>query len=229
MTRILENRDSHSLVQHDDGSVELVPWSPMNQLVYKHGLHGVLREGNEIFTVKTDDGMPDLTITPLDDATEFKIEYGDDTVHVDKHEKSDFVDALLDAADSDTDGLDHRPILDFASDLFDTDVNPAMVDQAAQALDGDIEVTDKGWLINDVVLLTYDNEFYHPGTTAVNSRGETLGANASQLAYELRFQGEGQTDWDDWESLADMGTQAEFLARAMWALKYAPEEVEAVG
>lgn len=227
MARILETRDSHYLVQRDDGSVELVTRTDMNILIYEHNLAGLLKRGDEVINIGDD---PRVQLIPNDDATEFTLRIGDDEFEVATHHKAALVKALLDAYDTGAEPTT-RPLLDFAGQLMDTAVNRNVVDRLADEppFDTHVEVTENGWLINDHLLLTYDNEFYHPSTTRVDSSGSVVSGGSNKLAYDLRFDhrpdDHGQIALDSFDYLGDTDDQVEFVARAYWAITYAPTSI----
>lgn len=231
MPEIIEDRDSHATVLADDGSVEIISWgSEMNRLVYKHDLAGLVKHGTDILVVETREGT--MQIVPNDDATEFTIEAGDDSFHIPKHEKSDLLSALDDAYTSGgDDGIDDDVLVDYVYDLMDTAVNPAAAAQflALPVFDDAVERTDDGWRIYDDVLLTYDNEFYQPETRRTTRTGQIVEDGANKIAYEIRFSrsndATGQMDLTDYDTdyFGDDAELVEFLARAIWAVTYAPE------
>lgn len=229
MTRILDDRDSHALVQHDDGTVELIPWSPLNTLVYRHGLDGLLVTGDDVLHWSADEtGSQDILIRPTDGATEFDFSIGDETFHIAQHEKSDLIDVLLDAYDergAGSDAVAHGALIEYAGRLMDTDVNPTVVDRLVEHphFADAVERTSKGWRINGHVLLTYDNEFYHPNTTRKTQSGGIVDDGANKSAYDLRFEQAGQTELTDLGDFGATESEVEFISRAIWAVTYTGE------
>jgi hypothetical protein len=228
MPEILEDRSSHATVLKDDGSVEIISWgSEINRLIYRHDLAGLVKHGDEILSVETDEGT--MQLIPNDDASEFSIEIGSESFSVPKHQKSALLSALDDAYGDD--GLDDQVLLEFVYDLMDTTVNPAAAAQflALPVFDGAVERTDKGWRIHDDVLLTYNNEFYQPETRRTKRTGEIVEGGSNKVAYELKFSQShddtGQLDLTDFDTdyLGDDAELVEFLARAIWAVTYVPE------
>lgn len=224
MPRILDNRDSHVLVQ-EDGETKLVPWSDYNILVYKHGLHGLLVEREEILSLR---GPPKTEIAPDGDSG-FSIKASNEDydyqVRVPPHERRALLDALVQVYD-DPD-RDPQPLVDLVSEKLDFDVNPQIVNPLAETFGDAVEVTDDGWLIHGHVLLTYDNEFYHPNRRAADRNGTVLDESESRNAYEVRFRrrpdGDGQLNLDGFAGLGTEDETVDFVARAVWAVTYAPE------
>jgi hypothetical protein len=234
MGRVLDNRKTHALVLQDDGETELIPWSDYNKLAYKHGLSGLLVDRDEHVQLTNDEYA--VTISPdmegdrevyginLDRLDADWTEY----VTVAEHDKSDLLDALL--VTYETNPPDPQPLVALAAEILDYAVNPRVVDQLT-ALDvfDDVDVQSDGWLIHDHVLLTYDNQFYHPNTDRAKRDGTVLDDSANKPAYEVRFQrrpeGEGQLELDGFTGLGTTDDMVEFVTRALWAVTYTPEDL----
>lgn len=227
MPRILDNRDTHVLVL-EDGETKLVPWSDYNTLVYKHGLHGLLVERDEILSLR---GPPKTEIAPDgDDGFSIRVSDGDQSykVRVPPHERQSLLDALLTVYDDPE--RDPQPLVDLVSQKLDFDVNPQIVEPLASTrpFDDAVEVTDDGWLIHGHVLLTYDNEFYHPNRRGADRDGKVLDESANRNAYEVRFRqrpdGDGQVDLSGFSGLGNEDEMVDFVSRALWAVTYTPEK-----
>lgn len=226
MPRVIENRGSHVFLQMDDGTVDVVPWSKQNKLVYKHGLENFLIERSEELQFNQD---PKVILSP-DGDNQFRItvDLGDEELSsiVPQHMHKDFLDALDSVYQSEQ--RDIQPLLDLAEDLIDYKVYPPYVEKFADIpLFADaVEVKEEGWLINDHVLLTYDNEFYHPNVQDSRRDGKVLDESANRIAYELRFKNRpdtsGQTRLESFDGF-NTDEVVEFIARAMWAVSYTPE------
>lgn len=225
MPRLLEDRAEHALVQHDDGSVELIPWSPLNRLVYRHNLTGLLKDGDDVLAL-TRDEKPNVTVIPNDDATEFDLKVGEDTIHLAPHQKSELVDRIADAYEGDgRPSVD--PFVDWATDLLDTRANKSYVNQFADlpVFADSVEVRSDGWFINDHLLLTYDIEFYHP-EVASRDAGDAELKQSDAEAYKVRLTGDtepGQSALSDFSRIGKADDQQKFIAKALWAVKHAPE------
>lgn len=234
---VLDERPNHLLLLTDDGT-ELVPRSPRNELVYQHDLRELLVDEDETWVYHDTDAGITAEIRPDDGDSAYLLLFrvrdddSDDderevSAYVDRHSKLEFVEAL-EACYTD-DGVETvRPLLEFARDLLDTAVDPRAVKPLAKLpqFAPHVEVVSRGWLINDHLLLTYDNEFYHPNTKRTKRDGTVVDDSANKTAYEIHFpRGEGQLELaDDWTYLHDSEDAVEFLARALWAVTYAPEE-----
>lgn len=225
--RILENTDTHLYVL-EDGETKMIPWSDHNTLVYKHGLHGLLAERDEILTLR---GPPRTEIAPDGDSG-FSVtvtnEEHEHRARIPPHETRALLDALVTVYDDDE--RDVQPLVDLVSELLDFDVNPEIVRPLAstQPFDDAVEVTEDGWLIHDHVLLTYDNEFYHPNQQAFTRNGGVVDESSDTHAYEVRFRerpdGTGQLNLDGFAGLGTEDEMVDFVARALWAVTYAPEQ-----
>jgi hypothetical protein len=227
MPRILDNRDTHVLVL-EDGETKLIPWSDFNTLVYKHGLHGLLVARDEILHLR---GPPTVEIAPDgDEGFSITVSNNDHEyqVRVPQHETRQMLDALVDVYD-DSD-RDPEPLVELVDDQLGFDVNPNIVDTLADTrpFDDAVAVTKDGWLIHDHVLLTYDNEFYHPNQQAFTRNGEVVDEASDTHAYEVRFRqrpdGEGQLNLTGFAGLGNEDEMVDFVARALWAVTYTPEQ-----
>lgn len=220
MPEILDDRGDHVLVKHEDG-VELISWSPLTRLVWKHDLWGLLRDRDEPWYAEDDDGLW-VGIRPAEDGR-FVIETADIT-HVIGQQQFDDLVAILDEAYEHADGDEPspKPIVDALGRLLDTEVNPRAVDPVAEypTFRDHVEVRDDGWFIHDHLLLTYDNEFYHPMTESKErSGGSVIPAGSNAKAYELQFRG---TTTDEQATLGEFTRTAnvEFITRAKWAVDH---------
>lgn len=229
MPRLLDDRETHALVQLDDGEVELIPWSPMNRLIYRQNLHDLLVEGTEILSTRNEQYA--IELVPDDDASSYSLTVsdgeGDFTVSVPPNEKHALMEALVDGYEQDDRA---GALVQFAYDVLDYTVPPDIVDplSSVSIFEDAVEVTSDGWLIHDHVLLTYNNEFYHPNVRATQRNGKPLPEDANNVAYEVRFQKspdvDGQSGLSDFAGFADVDDVADFVSRALWAVLYTPEE-----
>lgn len=229
MPRILDNRDSHVLVQ-EDGEVKLIPWSPRNKLLYKHGLHGLIVDRSEILSLR---GPPAVEIAPDGDSGfSIKVSHDDheefeDKVRIPPHGVQDLLEAL--ATVYDTPERDVTPILSLVRERLDFDVAPGIVRPLAnvEPFDSTVEIVKDGWLIHDHVLLTYNNEFFHPKQRGYTRNGSTIDDSANQEAYEVRFHrrpnSDGQAELTGFEGTGYSDVLVDFVRRALWAVTYAPE------
>ena len=90
-----------------------------------------------------------------------------------------------------------------------------------------VEIVDDGWLIHGHLLLTWEREFYHPGTTSKTRSGSIIGDGSTESAYklstdqrlgvnslrEIQFEGQSHRLSDD---------EMDFIVRAMWSIANAP-------
>lgn len=213
MPEVIEERSGHLLVREDDGSVNLITLSPFNRLLYDHGLFGLLKAQDESLALSDDDWT--VSIEPQG-GNEYVVDIEDSISPTLKpHEKSRLVDALVDAYDTDADP-DPEPIVSATMALRDYDVIPSLVDDLADipSFDHAVEVTEDGWLIHDMLLLTYNNEFVNTRTDSHTRSGDSVRPTTKEGAYEIRFRTQRTLD----ESYTDRDTEARFIARAKWAV-----------
>lgn len=232
MARVLEDRGTHATVLNDNGEVELISWSsPTNVLIYKHGLADVVKHGTETWEGHSE-RYGDVKIEPQDNAASFIVTFDDERFSVPAHEKAAFVSTLKEMfGDADDGEVDFVPLSDFIARINDTLVNPLTVKALLDLpLFETVEPTMDGWLINDIVLLTYDNEFYQPKTRRTNRTGEVVEGGSRKIAYEVNFSNNphrdlGQTLLGEYSRHIEDEDTVEFITRAIWAVTYVSEEV----
>lgn len=229
MPEILDNQETHALILRDDGTTETVTWNARNTLIYKHGLSDLLVERSELVVIE---GESDTTVevSPFggDGSFTIHIERGDfsDSAPVPEHRMDELLRALRDVYEGDR---DPRPLVRLAGDILDYTVDPGRVQSlvAIEPFDDAVEVRDDGWYIYDHLLLTYNNEFYHPDSKGRDRSGNVVSEGANKRAYELQFQSDhdaGQSSLGSFGGLGSDEDTVEFLARALWAITYAPQE-----
>jgi len=225
VNKVLDKTDTNMLVQHKDGSVENVSLSPLNRLLFDHGLWGVLRDGSEILQLDGEDRG--VTLIPGEDAREYTMEVDEtEPLHIGEHQKSELVDALMDCYGNDGE-RNPAPLLRLYDRLRANVVRQRVVNYIGEsaALGNSIEMRDDGWLINGHLLLTWDNEFIHPGTTSRTVSGSAVRAGSSEPAYQMSLShvgNENRTITADGETYRLTDAEMEFVARSLWAIKQAP-------
>lgn len=222
MPEIIEERDSHLLVLNDEGDTEFIPMSPFNRLLYKHGLFGLLKDQDELWTAADGDEKEWVLIEPLGDH-EYHAETHEIETTIKRHEKTELVDYLVEAYKQGDGSPDPQPVINGIMRMRDFDAIPSHVDPLAETptFDEHVEVQEDGWLINDHVLLTYDNQFKHEHIDTHERSGDDVRpVETDQDAYELRF---SYQDAHFSERSGQSADDVEFIARAKWAIDHTAE------
>jgi len=225
VNKVLDKTDTNMLVQHEDGSVENVSLSPLNRLLFDHDLWGVLRDGTEILTLS--EGNREVTVIPGDDAREYTLGVSEtESLHLGEHQKSALIDALRQVYDE-GDERDPQPLIELYDRLRADMVRRRVVNGVGQnpPFASQLECREDGWLINGHLLLTWDNEFIHPGTTSRTVFGSGVRAGSSESAYQMTLSSAGNENREvtiDGQTYRLTDSEMEFVARAMFALKQAP-------
>lgn len=231
---ILEERDDYAFVQYEDGTTDQITWTAYNRLVLKHGLDGLLLDESETKMYRGDEWNVD--IIPSGNGNNYALkcwshphELGsapDYQATVPVHHKEELLQKLV-AIEEDGEPAD--TLVSLVQDILDFTVIPQDVNPVAELPQFDaVEVRDDGWFIHDHLLLTYDNEFYHPETRGTTRNGELLDENANREAYEVEFTNrpdtDGQTSLGGFEKrMSGDNDLVEFLTRALWAVNQAPD------
>lgn len=223
--RILDERDNYVYIYDEEANeTELIPWSDLNKAVYKHGLRNLLVDRDSTYTFEKPSGT-EVTVEPTErnGINVYLVSHGTAQVVVTPDNKKVLLDALVRLYDSQENGDPDFSILDeMMSELADTAVLPEVVRPLAEQpyFEDAVEVMENGWLIHDHVLLTFDNEFYHPKVTSTTRSGAPVNGER-RLAYELRFeqQDDGQSELGDFEGIDPKGTKT-FIAMAIWAVEF---------
>lgn len=228
MPELLDNPGANYLIQYDDRSVELVPKSDMNRLVFEHGLWGLLRTGDDILVVKPDGEKPRIRVVPETSAQAYSLHVGDyDPIHLGPHQKADLVDALMEGKCED--GNLRRSLIRLYDTARDVSVRERIIGVIAEhePFASNVEVVKDGWLIHQHLLLTWDREFYHPGTMSKTRSGHIIGNGSTEKAYQVNMR--KKPDPDGMRSLSVDGhdyrlsdDEMDFITRAMWAIAAAP-------
>jgi hypothetical protein len=223
MTTVKRRTPANIVVQHDNGSVESIPLSPKNKLLFDHNLWGVLQDGSEILKLS---GNPGVTITPNDDSTEFTIVVGDaEPLHIGEDMKGRLMDALKDVYTKGND-RDLQPLIDLHDRIRDDRVRRYVVDSIVEmppfsqyVEEGRLEVTSNGWLFGGELLLTWNCDFRHPETTSRKVSGSSINPGSADSAYDVSFNSRSTThtvEVDD-NTYRLTNDEMDFMARALWA------------
>lgn len=227
---ILEENDTYWYVKKPDGTTTSITKSPRNRLLYDYNLYGLLRGGNDIvmFNHGDDTDGPPIRLVASDDAREYQLKVGEaQPIHLGEHLKSDLVDALIDVYEGEE--RDVTPLVEFYDAIRKDRVRNKVVDALAsrQPFAEVVTSTEDGWLIHDHLLLTWKRDLHHPNTTAYNRRGNTVAEGASEIAYDVEIREPRNSDTDreltvDGTTYRLTDAEMEFVALAMWGVKYAP-------
>jgi len=228
MPKLLDSPEANYLIQYDDGDVELVTKSDMNRLVFEHGLWDLLKTGEEILCLKAEDKKPMMQVIPGEGARSYTIQMGDyEPVHLGPHQKGDLVDALIEGKSEN--GNTRESLVRLYDNTRDVSVRKRLINFVAkhEPFASVVEIVDDGWLIHGHLLLTWEREFYHPGTTSKTRSGSIIGDGSTESAYklstdqrlgvnslrEIQFEGQSHRLSDD---------EMDFIVRAMWSIANAP-------
>lgn len=221
---ILDDNPTCWFVQFPDGSTDIVAKSNLNELLFEHNLWGLLQDGSEVWKATTDDGDSVITVTPMNDASEYRMTIGSGAeVHIGTHHKSRLVDELNAYYTEDS----AKGLVSMYERLRTEQVRPDVIQHfAALPVFEDVEVQDGGWLFHDTLLLTLDREFRHPNTTSRTRSGSIIEAGANDNAYDLSI-GDPSDHFErtvtiDGARYRLSNGEMEFLAKAVWAATKAP-------
>ncbi|AGM10963.1 hypothetical protein M193_gp082 [Halorubrum tailed phage 7] len=228
MPKLLDKNDANLLVENDDGEIELVPLSPLNRLLFDHGLWGLLRRGDEILIFGECEEHPQVTVQPDDAAENYTIRIGDyDPLHLGVHLKTKLVDALIEVYEE-ADGDDPTPIIRLYDNVREGRVRRRVIDGLAEQppFAGHVEVNGDGWLLNGHLLLTWSRKFYHPDTTSRRVVGSSVAPGSTEKAYQVRF-GNAPSEMERELTVEGVryrltNAEMEFIARAMWGVTVTP-------
>lgn len=230
---IIDNNTGNWLVQHDNGSMETIAKSKQNQLLIENNLWGLLRDGTEVFYEPATDDHPSVTLIPGDDAREFTLRVGEyQPIHVGPHEKTKLVDALFEGRKDETNSTVSDELVRLFDGLREGRVRSRVMDALASQPPFSVKVTrtSDGWVFHDHLLLTWNGEFYHPTTTSRNRSGGIVESGSSQEAYDVNVPNFSESVQDREVTLQGehyrlTNAEMEFVAKALWAMTNAPQEV----
>lgn len=214
---VLESNPTNFLVL-EAGEVEAVTRTDTNTLLFDHNLWGVLRDGTDILNLQGNGDEPGVTVTPSENAREFMVAVEDEApAYLGEHWKSEFVGALRDSYDHEDRSVE--PILQLVRNVRETQIDPGEVAPLlnVEPFESAVEERMGGWLIHDHLLLSWEGDFYHPGTTSRTVSGSSVARGSSDSAYDVAFgmRGPGQTT-------LGMDTET-FVSKAAWAVSAAPK------
>lgn len=217
--QILESNPTNFLVLTDEGEVEPITRTDTNTLLFDHNLWGLLRDGTDILSLKGAGDEPQVKVTPGENAREFMVEVRDEApAYLGEHWKSEFVEALRKTYDHEDRSVE--PLLNLVRSLRDMQIDPGEV---APLMDVSpfadaVEERMGGWLINNHLLLSWEGDFYHPGTTSRKVSGSSVARGSSESAYKVSFE-DNRTE----QRTLTINVE-QFVAKAAWAVSAAPKE-----
>lgn len=228
MTRLLEDRTSHLLVEHDDGAVELLPKSDMNLLLYKHDLFGFLRDGTDTLAFPNPDASgyrADIRMEPEGD--DIRVYWHGDEFIIGPHHRPALLDTLSRAFDEDTKLARFNTVSTWLNDLLDVAVDRNRVEPFLDlpAIQQHVEPRVDGWVLYDYILVTFDNEVYHKHHRGKSTRSHSTGNDIAGDKKQAWMLTPGNPDSSDPPELSTVAAspEEEFIARVLWCLDHLPE------
>jgi len=233
-------------VYEDDGSASTtnVSKNARNELLYKHGLYDlVYGQGEQVLVLNQD---PYAAIASHEQKATFTVWVNDDPpIETPPGMEEDVLGAVRDMKVSDGDSI--APLTAIHATILDTQVRrhviKCLLDVApfsAFAERGSIQEDERGWLLHDQLLLTWEGEFRNQsneerryevsgsGVREVESVNEAfqLSRRSGQQDVTSYDSDEPSTDPDDHVTVEFEGVthtfgkkEVEFVSRVVWALK----------
>ena len=228
MPELIDSNDTNLLIETEDGRTELVARSPLNRLLFDHELWGLLRRGDEMLVFGKSEDHPQVLIAPDSNAENYTIKIGDyDNLHLGVHQKTKLVEALAEVYENNG-GEDPTPVIRMYDEIRKEQVRRRVIDSLAEQppFAGRVEATDDGWLINGHLLLTWEREFFHPGTTSRRVVGSSVAPGSTEKAYRVRF-GDAPAEMEremtvDGVNYRMTDAEMSFIARAVWGVTVTP-------
>jgi hypothetical protein len=224
---IISENDTAYLILTDDGSTESrSKASDLNRLIYDHNLHGLLVEGDEVWT-KTDDEGQTVTVVPGDEPDTYTLRIeGQSQLFLGEHQKTDLIDGLAEVYEEDSDGV--QPLLDLHDRIRSNMMRKELLSHFISAIGDKVAEREDGWMINGHLLLDYEGEFHHPSTDSRKRSGQSvIGTTTATSAYGLSI--DAPTD-EIQRSFSVGGTkyrltdrEVKFIAKTVWAVKNTPD------
>jgi hypothetical protein len=222
-----ENATNWLVLTEDGGTATKTKSSDLNQLLYGHGLWGLLDTGNEIWMHEGADDEQKVTIIPgEDECYTIRPENAPDLT-IGAHHKTDLVDAMASMYDN-YDGESIAPILDLYDSIREDMIRDEVLEPFAEAFSDKVEVRADGWFLNGHLLLTFEGEFYHPNTDSRRRSGQSvIGAGSSSTAYGVSISNPEEAMSRDitlnGEDYRLTDKEVKFLARVVWAIENTPD------
>jgi hypothetical protein len=226
--QVLEENLTNQLVMTADGSTETkTKSSSLNQLLYGHGLFGLLDRGDEIWMNNGAEDEPKVTIIPGDDECyTLRIADGPDLT-LGAHYKTDLVEAMQSMYEE-NDGESVAPLLELYESIRSNMIRDEILAPFLNVFNDKVAEKESGWFINGHLLLTYEGKFFHPTTDSKERSGSTVIANGSNVeAYSVNIRNPeehmSRSITRDGEEYRLTDKEMRFLAKASWAIKNTPD------
>lgn len=233
---ILDDRDEQVTVRLPDGSIDIFSKAnPETKLLFDHDLWDVLQTGERSLTFAWGraDAGDTLHLIPREDGPGFRLTIDPDepvhTITLGEQHVPNVIEALAAAYTEPpaSEVPDPQPIVDLYQSYQENRCRQDVLASIAGrvSLFQGVDVTDDGWLFNDHLLLDYEAEFYHPGTTSRVRSGSVVDASAANCAYDLRIEPAPSDEpiVVDGTSVLLTNIEQAFLTRAVWAAINAPD------
>lgn len=226
MPEVLDQTEANLLIKNEDGEIENIPRSPMNELLYTKGLWDVFRTGTEILNLSGTEDEQQVRITPSEGAEEFDLKVGDaENIRIGPQLQQKLFEATFEVYDSDDRSV--APLIGLFDQIRCNRTRKRVVNKFAEIppFKDRVEIVNDGWLIKDHLVLSYDNDLYHPQTESQKVSGSSVKEASSSLAYKgafgtPRFDREVELDGSEYR-LTD--EEMRFIQYAMWAVSEVPD------
>jgi len=226
---ILEENSCNWLIRTNDGSITTkTKSSDLNQLLYGHGLWGLIDEGNEVWMGGGTKDEPKVTVIPDDNAKCYTLRVGDaPDLTLGEHRKADLVDAMASIYE-DHDNESVAPLVSLYDRIRDNMVRQDVLQPFLDAFTDKVGGRDDGWFINGHLLLTFEGEFHHPSTESRERNGQRVITQGSATsAYNVNIsppeEGLERKVTVEGETYRLTDAEMEFLAKASWAIENTPD------
>lgn len=213
-----------------------------NELLYKHGLYELIYgDGNEILRLSE---TPYGAVSSHEDSGTFTVWVNDDpSIETPPSMEEDVLEAVKDIKEDPDIGI--RPLTEIHQTILDTQVRRRVIERlltaepfSTVAEHGMITPTNKGWLMHDQLLLTWDGEFHNQsnedrryevsgsGVRKVESVNKAFSLNNRTGQQSVASYGEdaekttNRTTVEFGDATHTFGKkEVEFVSRVVWALK----------
>lgn len=227
---ILEENATNWLVMTDEGGTTTkTKSSDLNQLLYGHDLWGLLDTGDEIWQSSGAENEQRVTIIPGDNECYTIRPENSPDLTLGAHHKTDLVDAMARMYE-DLDGESVAPIMRLYDRIRADMIRDDVLEPFAEAFGDKVAVREAGWFINGHLLLTFEGEFYHPGTESRQRSGSGVIGARSEEAYSINLNALEDDMARDitlkGEDYRLTNKEMKFLTRAMWAVEHTPDRRE---
>lgn len=228
---VLEDNETNVLVRTDNGKITTKSKSsPLNKLLFEHGLFDFFQTGSEIWTAGGDE-QPTVRIIPDGDAECYTIEI--DTpdyppLLLGAHQKTNLVSLFEEMYENDKNRA--KSVIDFYEKVRGDMARSEILDTFSKPFRSRVELREGGWFINGHLLLSYEGEFYHSEHVSRSRSGSIIGRGMSTKSYEQAVpEPDGSISRNitvDGEKRRLTNAEVEFLTKALWAIENTPDRRE---